>query len=72
MAVRESVEARLRLALGEALCVELRARAAAAERAQRAAKDQVQELDLARRVHEQESVTRELLEIVASRLGQRP
>ena len=67
-AVSESVTARLRVGLTEALRSEIRTRAAAAESARHAAQRQLDELDAALRVFAQEQITNELVELYAGRL----
>lgn len=68
-AVRESVTGRLRLVLAEALLAELRARAAMAERARRAADDRRAELEATLRVGQREQITRELGELTTALLA---
>lgn len=68
-AVRELATGRLAVALADTLRAEVRARLAAADAAVHAADARLKELAQAARVQRQEQVTREILEIVASRLA---
>lgn len=69
-AVRHGVTGRLRVALAETLRTEVRARAAAAEAARNAVKDQLEALESRLRVIFQEQITSELVDLYAGVLAQ--